>query len=186
MAKSTRTGASYLAESRNSKPKKNPFTGMTLAEMKKKYSAMTPAQRAANVETFRAAAKTARKPVAKGGSKPRQTTRKEAEARFYSSSSQGAIAKNQEKAKANFFRGSLGGKTEVKSSGGGQGGRGRQTRSGLRGRVSGRAKTKPATGQGGRAFAKRPGVTNRTSAPSTPRRPRLTAAQRRAARRSSR
>ena len=41
-------------------------------------------------------------------SKPRQTTRKEAEARFYSSSSQGSIAKNQEKAKSNFFRSSSG------------------------------------------------------------------------------
>tara|TARA_R100000278_G_C5417290_1_gene145310 strand:+ start:103 stop:585 length:483 start_codon:yes stop_codon:yes gene_type:complete len=40
--------------------------------------------------------------------KPRQTTRKEAEARFYSSSSQGAIAQNQEKAKSNFFRSSSG------------------------------------------------------------------------------
>jgi hypothetical protein len=88
MAKSTRTGASYLAESRNTK-KKNPFAGKTLAEMKKMYSDMTPAQRKANVETFRAAAKTARKPVAKGGNKPKpkQTTKQEATSRFYSSSS---------------------------------------------------------------------------------------------------
>tara|TARA_R100000805_G_scaffold16593_1_gene18998 strand:+ start:97 stop:660 length:564 start_codon:yes stop_codon:yes gene_type:complete len=69
------------------KAARNPFTGMTLAQMKKKYSAMTPAQRKANVETFRAAAKTARKPVAKGGSKPRQTTKAETTSRFYSSSS---------------------------------------------------------------------------------------------------
>ena len=71
------------------KAARNPFAGMTLAQMKKKYSAMTPAQRKANVETFRAAAKTARKPVAKGGnkSKPRQTTKAEATSRFYSSSS---------------------------------------------------------------------------------------------------
>ena len=69
------------------KAARNPFTGMTLAQMKKKYSAMTPAQRKANVETFRAAAKTARKPVAKGGNKPRQTTKAEATSRFYSSSS---------------------------------------------------------------------------------------------------
>ena len=71
------------------KAARNPFTGMTLAQMKKKYSAMTPAQRKANVETFRAAAKTARKPVAKGGNKPkpRQTTKAEAKSRFYSSSS---------------------------------------------------------------------------------------------------
>lgn len=49
------------------------------------------------------------RPKAKpAASKPRQTTRKEAEARFYSSSSQGSIAKNQEKAKSNFFRSSSG------------------------------------------------------------------------------
>ena len=69
------------------KAARNPFAGMTLAQMKKKYSAMTPAQRKANVETFRAAAKTARKPVAKGGNKPKQTTKSEATSRFYSSSS---------------------------------------------------------------------------------------------------
>lgn len=40
--------------------------------------------------------------------KPRQTTRAEAERRFYSSSSQGYIAKNEEKAKRNFFRSSSG------------------------------------------------------------------------------
>ena len=39
---------------------------------------------------------------------PRQTTRAEAERRFYSSSSQGYIAKNEEKAKRNFFRSSSG------------------------------------------------------------------------------
>jgi hypothetical protein len=76
--------------------------------MKKKYSAMTPAQRKANVENFRTAAKTARKPVAKGGNKPRQTTRKEAEARFYSSSSQGSIEKNRQKAVRNFSQSSSG------------------------------------------------------------------------------
>ena len=90
MAKSTRTGASYLAESRNTK-KKNPFAGMTMAEMKKKYSAMTPAQRKANVETFRAAAKTARKPVAKGGNTSKSTPKGKppaTDSRFMSSSSQ--------------------------------------------------------------------------------------------------
>lgn len=105
MAASKRTAASYVAESRNTK-KKNPFTGKTLAEMKKMYSKMTPAQRAANVETFRAAAKNAPKakkaPVPKGGSnakpaatkpqatKPRQTTPAEAKARFFQSSRGGA------------------------------------------------------------------------------------------------
>jgi hypothetical protein len=69
------------------KAARNPFMGKSLAEMKKMYSDMTPAQRKANVETFRAAAKTARKPVAKGGNKPRQTTKAKAKSRFYSSSS---------------------------------------------------------------------------------------------------
>ena len=71
---------------------RNPFKGMTLAEMKKKYSSMTPAQRAANVQTFRDAAKNApkSKPAAKAKpakAKPRQTTKSEAASRFYSSSS---------------------------------------------------------------------------------------------------
>lgn len=46
---------------------RNPFMGKTLAEMKKMYSKMTPAQRAANVQTFRDAAKNApkSKPAAK-------------------------------------------------------------------------------------------------------------------------
>jgi hypothetical protein len=41
-------------------------------------------------------------------SKPRQTTPAEAKERFYRSSSQGSIAKNEEKAKSNFFRSSSG------------------------------------------------------------------------------
>jgi|TARA_R100000081_G_scaffold52968_1_gene25726 hypothetical protein len=65
---------------------------MTLAEMKKKYSSMTPAERAANVQTFRDAAKNSpkSKPAAKAKpakAKPRQTTKSEAASRFYSSSS---------------------------------------------------------------------------------------------------
>ena len=71
---------------------RNPFKGMTLAEMKKKYSSMTPAERAANVQTFRDAAKNApkSKPAAKAKpakAKPRQTTKSEAASRFYSSPS---------------------------------------------------------------------------------------------------
>ena len=71
---------------------RNPFKGMTLAEMKKKYSSMTPAQRAANVQTFRDAAKNApkSKPAAKAKpakAKPKQTSKSEAASRFYSSSS---------------------------------------------------------------------------------------------------
>ena len=41
-------------------------------------------------------------------SKPRQTTPAEAKERFFRSSSQGSIAKNEEKAKRNFFRSSSG------------------------------------------------------------------------------
>ena len=158
------------------KADRNPFKGMTMAQMKKKYSAMTPAQRAANVETFRAAAKVAPKakakaPVPKGGSKPKVKGKPPAtDSRFMSSSSQytGDALK------------------KPAASGGGQGGRGRQTRPQLRGRVSDRAKTKPATGQGGRAFAKRPGLTNRTTTPTATSRRRLSAAERRRARRSTR
>ena len=155
------------------KADRNPFKGMTMAEMKKKYSKMTPAQRAANVETFRAAAKNApkAKPVPKGGSKPKVKGKPPAtDSRFMSSSSQytGDALK------------------KPAASGGGQGGRGRQSRPGVTGRVSDRAKTKPATGQGGRSFAKRPGVSGRTSAPTATSRRRLSAAERRRARRSSR
>ena len=85
MAQSKRSAASYVAESRNTK-KKNPFTGKTLAEMKKMWRGMTPAQRKANEKNFVNAAKTApkSKPAAP---KPRQTTKEEAKSRFYRSSS---------------------------------------------------------------------------------------------------
>lgn len=153
------------------KAARNPFTGMTLAQMKKKYSAMTPAQRKANVETFRAAAKTARKPVAKGGNKPRQTTRKEAEARFYSSSSQGSIEKNRQKAIRNFSQSS-------------SGTRGQSLPSNPKLKSAPKRSDFPA-GRGGQA--KYAAAKRRYEAkPAKPSRGRLTAAQRRAARRSSR
>ena len=142
------------------KADRNPFKGMTMAQMKKKYSAMTPAQRKANVETFRAAAKVAPKPkpVAKGGNKPRQTTPAEAKDRFFSSSSQGSVQQNQDKAKANFFRGSRGGTPKRSDFGAGR------------------------AGQASYAAAKR-----RYEKGGTPtRRGRLTTAQRRAARRGRR
>ena len=109
--------------------------------------------------------KTETKRVPKGGSnakpaasKPRQTTPAEAKARFFSSSSQGSIAKNQEKAKRNFFRGSRGGAPKRSDFPAGRG------------------------GQAKYAAAKR-----RYEKGGTPtRRGRLTTAQRRAARRSSR
>ena len=162
------------------KAARNPFTGMTLAEMKKKYSAMTPAQRKANVETFRAAAKTARKPVAKGGSKPRQTTKQEATSRFYSSSSgtRGQSRPSNSPGPAVVKKGSRTGASVDP--------RERQLRKNRQEAAAAARRNRPASGQGGRSFAKRSGVAGRTSAPSTSRRPRLTAAQRRAARRSSR
>ena len=46
-----------------------PFKGMTMAQMKKKWQSMTPAERSRNVETFRAAAKNA--PKAKSKIKPK-------------------------------------------------------------------------------------------------------------------
>ena len=87
---------------------RNPFKGMTMAEMKKKYRDMTPAQRAENVQTFRDAAKSAPKSKPAAEAKPKQTTKAEASKRFYNSSSQGSIAQNQAKAKQNFFRSSSG------------------------------------------------------------------------------
>ena len=60
MAQSKRSAASYVAESRNTK-KKNPFLGKTMAEMKKMWRGMTPAQRKANEKNFVNAAKTAPK-----------------------------------------------------------------------------------------------------------------------------
>ena len=68
---------------------RNPFKGKTLAEMKKMYSKMTPAQRAANVQTFRDAAKNApkSKPAVKAKTPTKKTTKSEAASRFYSSSS---------------------------------------------------------------------------------------------------
>ena len=93
--------------------KKNPFMGMTVAQMKEHYDKKVRGKglKAKDLKVLadqmQAAKKAAPKPKA-AAPKPRQTTRKEAEARFYSSSSQGSIAKNQEKAKSNFFRSSSG------------------------------------------------------------------------------
>ena len=93
--------------------KKNPFMGMTVAQMKSYYDKKVRGKKLSASELKRMAdqmqaAKKAAPKAKPAASKPRQTTRKEAEARFYSSSSQGSIAKNQEKAKSNFFRSSSG------------------------------------------------------------------------------
>ena len=78
--------------------------------------------------------KTEPKPVPKGGSnakpaaskpaasKPRQTPPADAKARFFASSSQGSVAQNQEKAKRNFFRGSRGGAPKRSDFGAGRAG----------------------------------------------------------------
>lgn len=93
--------------------KKNPFMGMTVAQMKAYYDKKVRGKKlsAAELKSMANQMQAAKKAAPKAkpaASKPRQTTRKEAEARFYSSSSQGSIAKNQEKAKSNFFRSSSG------------------------------------------------------------------------------
>ena len=93
--------------------KKNPFMGMTVAQMKAHYDKkvrgknLTLEQKRHLADQMQAAKKAASK-AKPAASKPRQTTRAEAERRFYSSSSQGYIAKNEEKAKRNFFRSSSG------------------------------------------------------------------------------
>ena len=62
------------------------------------------------------APKSARAPKKEQTAKPRQTTPEQAKERFYSSSSQGSIAKNQEKAKSNFFRSSSGTRGQLRPS----------------------------------------------------------------------
>ena len=101
--------------------KKNPFMGMTVKQMKTYYDKQVRGKKLsakelkAMADQMQAAKKAA--PKAKPAApKPRQTTRKEAEARFYSSSSQGSIAKNQEKAKRNFFRSSSGTRGQLRPS----------------------------------------------------------------------
>ena len=93
--------------------KKNPFMGMTVKQMKDHYDKKVRGKglKAKDLKVLADQMQAAKKAAPKAkpaASKPRQTTRKEAEARFYSSSSQGSIAKNQEKAKSNFFRSSSG------------------------------------------------------------------------------
>ena len=83
MAQSNRSAASYVAESRNTK-KKNPFLGKTMAEMKKMWRGMTPAQRKANEKNFVNAAKTA--PKAKPAPKA-SSSNSNGRSRFFQSSS---------------------------------------------------------------------------------------------------
>lgn len=102
--------------------KKNPFMGMTVKQMKEHYDKKVRGKNLSASELKRMAdqmqaAKKAAPKAKPAASKPRQTTRKEAEARFYSSSSQGSIAKNQEKAKSNFFRSSSGTRGEFRKKG---------------------------------------------------------------------
>ena len=93
--------------------KKNPFMGMTVAQMKAYYDKKVRGKKLSASELKRMAdqmqaAKKAAPKAKPAASKPRQTTPAEAKERFFRSSSQGSIAKNEEKAKRNFFRSSSG------------------------------------------------------------------------------
>jgi len=179
MAQSKRSAASYVAESRNTK-KKNPFTGKTMAEMKKMWRGMTPAQRKANEKNFVNAAKTAPKEK----SKPRQLSKEEAKSRFFRSSS-GTYGQNMP---SNPQLKSQPKDKPVKSRGVGVKGRLPQqpkstSKPSSRGvGVKGRGRGTPAASRpGGRAERAR-----RNPPATAARRPRLSIADRRRARRSSR
>jgi hypothetical protein len=93
--------------------KKNPFMGMTVKQMKDHYDkkvrgAGLSLEQKKNLANQMQAAKKAAPKAKTAAPKPRQTTPAEAKERFYRSSSQGSIAKNEEKAKSNFFRSSSG------------------------------------------------------------------------------
>ena len=93
--------------------KKNPFMGMTVAQMKSYYDKKVRGKKLSASELKRMAdqmqaAKKAAPKAKPAASKPRQTTPAEAKERFFRSSSQGSIAQNQEKARLNFFRSSSG------------------------------------------------------------------------------
>ena len=88
---------------------RNPFKGMSMADMKKKWSSMSPEQRAANVQTFRDAAKSAPKSKPKAA-KPKASS-SAGKKRFFAGAKGGKYDKavqNKEKAKSNFFRSSSG------------------------------------------------------------------------------
>ena len=110
MAQSNRSAASYVAEARNTKPLSDAMFNWAKANMSKLKSP-TAAQKKifAKYKAMVKAGNTPANPKPKPApSKPRQTTPAEAKERFYRSSSQGSIAKNEEKAKRNFFRSSSG------------------------------------------------------------------------------
>lgn len=180
MAQSNRSAASYVAESRNTK-KKNPFLGKTMAEMKKMWRGMTPAQRKANEKNFVNAAKTA--PKAKPAPKA-SSSNSNGRSRFFRSSS-GTYGQNMP---SNPQLKSQPKDKPVKSRG-----------VGVKGRLPQQPKStsKPSSrgvgvkGRGtGRPAASRPGgraERARRNPPATAtRRPRLSIADRRRARRSSR
>ena len=104
--------------------KKNPFMGMSIAEMKKYYDTKV---RGKNLKAkdlkviadqMQAAKKSAPKAKAapKASPKPKQASKETAAKRFYSSSSQGSVQKNQDKAKSNFFRSSSGTRGKLRPS----------------------------------------------------------------------
>ena len=115
--------------------------------------------------------KSARAPKTEQKAKPKQTTPEQAKERFYSSSSQGSIAKNQEKAKQNFFRSS-------------SGTRGQNLPSNPKLKSKPKRSSYPAGRSGESAY--KAALRNYNKKPAKPRRASLTMAQRRRARRSSR
>ena len=101
---------------------KNPFMGMTVAEMKNYYDKkvrgkkLTLEQKKNLANQMQAAKKAAPKAKPAAKAKPKQTTKAEAAKRFYSSSSQGSVQKNLDKAKSNFFRSSSGTRGKLRPS----------------------------------------------------------------------
>ena len=155
---------------------KNPFMGMTVAEMKNHYDKkvrgkkLTLEQKKNLANQMQAAKKAAPKAKPAAKAKPKQTTKAEAAKRFYSSSSQGSIAKNQEKAKQNFFRSS-------------SGTRGQNLPSNPQLKSKPKRSNFPAGRAGQAKYAA--ALRNYNRKPAKPRRAALTMAQRRRARRST-
>ena len=151
--------------------------GMTVADMKRHYDSKVRGKKlkAKDLKVLADQMQAAKKSGSKSASKtaapkPRQTTKAEAAERFYSSSSQGSIQKNQDKAKSNFFRSS-------------SGTRGQNLPSNPQLKSKPKRSDFPA-GRGGQAkYAAALRTYNKK--PATPRRAALTMEQRRRARRSS-
>ena len=106
-----------------------PFKGMTMAQMKKKWQSMTPAERSRNVETFRAAAKKApkAKPKAKAATKPQPKAKPKSSLKIdgsvkatrrktkYERDVEARDKQSTLRGKERFFAGGKGGKYDKKS-----------------------------------------------------------------------